>query len=366
MVITTAQLLRLRLQSQGLVQRSVLETPEKVVERLFALQGQDLPGVLWSLGLRAGASREQVQAAFTSRALVRTWPFRGTLHVMAARDARWVLDLTGRRVLASAAKRHRDLGLDDGTVEKARAVALDALTGGRSIGRRALMQQFESRGISTESQRGVHLLWSLCLTGTCVLGPFDGDDQRIVLLDEWVRSPRVIGRDAALVEIVVRYLAGHGPATETDIAWWTKLPLGDVRQGLDGAREQVSSFESGDRTYLAHAPTLDAVAAQRPSTVLMLPGFDELLLGYADRGASLAAQHAPLTVPGNNGVFKPTVVSRGRVVGLWSRRTTAKKTVVTATPFEPPFPASVNRGLQREMLGYGRYLGQPIELAIAS
>jgi hypothetical protein len=227
------------------------------------------------------------------------------------------------------------------------------------------MQQLENQGISTQSQRGVHLLWSLCLTGTCVLGPVEGDDQRIVLLDEWVQGPRAIDRDEALVEIVVRYLAGHGPAAETDIAWWTKLPLGDVRQGLDGAREQLSSFESGGRTYLAHAPTLDAVAAQRPSTVLALPGFDELLLGYADRGASLAAEHAPRTVPGNNGVFKPTVVSRGRVVGVWSRRTTTKKTAVTATPFEPPFPATVTRGLQHEMLRYGRYLGQPTELTIS-
>jgi hypothetical protein len=205
-----------------------------VLDRLFALQGQDPPGVLWSLGLRCGASRSEVMAAFDSGALVRSWPFRGTLHVIAARDLPWVLALTGRRTLASAAKRHRDLGLDDGTVDKARSVAGEALQGGRCVSRRGLFEAFEQRGISTESQRGSHLLWALCLTGTLVLGPFAAADQQVVLLDEWVREPRTLGRDPALVEIVVRYLTGRGPATENDLAGWTKLPLSDVQTGHRG------------------------------------------------------------------------------------------------------------------------------------
>lgn len=367
MRMTRAELLRLRLRSQGLVRPRPgdLGSPHGVVGRLFALQGQDLPGVQWSLGLRSGSTRSEVRAAFDSGALVRTWPFRGTSHVVAAQDAPWVLGLTGRQTLASAAKRHRDLGLDDGTVEKAREVAVEHLHGGRRLSRRALMALFEQHGIETQSQRGVHLLWSLCLTGTLVLGPFDGDEQLVLLLDEWVQAPRALGREEALAEVVVRYLAGRGPASEADIAWWTGLPLGAVREGLEARRSEVLRLESGDRTYLAHAETVDAVSSHRPQGVLLLPGFDELLLGYAERGASLAPRHAPLTVPGNNGVFKATVVSRGRVVGLWSRRSTTTRTVVTATPFDEPFSTSVRTALQREARAYGRYLGQAVDLVVA-
>jgi hypothetical protein len=364
MKLSRAALLRWRLQCQGLVRPPALAGPEQVVDRLFALQGQDLPGVQWSLGLRSGASRAEVQSAFGSGALVRTWPFRGTLHVIAARDVAWVLQLTGRRTLASAANRHRDLGLDDGTVDKARAVAVESLAGGRSMSRRELLRAFEEHGISTESQRGAHLLWSLCLSGTCVLGPFEDGDQRVVLLDEWVPQPRRLSREEALVEVVVRYLAGRGPASEADLAWFTKLPLKDLREGIDGCRDQLTSFDHEGTRYLAHAPTLDAVASLRPSAVLMLPGFDELLLGYGDRSLSLAADHAPLTVPGNNGMFKATVVSRGRVVGLWSRRSTASTTVVTATPFDGAFPATVVSGLGRAVRAYGSYLGQAALLVL--
>lgn len=366
--ISRSQLVRLRLCSQALVRRcgSSLDSPERVVDRLFALQGQDLPGVLWSLGRRSGATRAQVKGAFDAGALVRSWPFRGTLHVLAAADIGWVLELTARRTLASAAKRHRDLGLDDGTVEKARTLAVDSMHGGRAMGRRQLLQAFEHHGVSTEGQRGAHLLGALCLTGTCVLGPFTGEEQQFVLLDEWVPAPRELARDEALVEIVVRYLAGRGPATEADLAWWTKLPLRDIRQGIDGAGDQVATVECAGTTYLVHEPTLAEVSSSRPCPALLLPGFDELLLGYRDRSASLAAQHAPLTVPGNNGMFKATVVSRGRVVGLWSRRSTTKKTMVTATPFDAPFAPAVEAALPREASAYGRYLQHPTELTIAS
>lgn len=366
--ITRSQLVRLRLQSQGLVRPGDpgLTQPQAVVDRLFALQGQDLPGALWSLGLRSGASRSTVTAAFDSGLLVRTWPFRGTLHVIDARDAGWVLALTGHRTLSSAAKRHRDLGLDDGTLAKAREVAVGALHGGQRLGRRQLLSVFEQHGIDTQSQRGAHLLWSLCLTGTLVLGPFDCDEQQVLLLDEWVPAPRVLARDAALVEIVVRYLAGHGPATESDLAWWTKLPLRDLRQGIGDAGDQITSVECGGLTYLVHEPALAAVSSSRPSPVLLLPGFDELLLGYAERSATLSAQNAPRTVPGNNGMFKATVVSRGRVVGLWSRRSATGKTVITASPFDAPFPTAVQAGLRRAARDYGRYLERPYELVLAS
>jgi hypothetical protein len=67
--------------------------------------------------------------------------------------------------------------------------------------------------------------------------------------------------------------------------------------------------------------------------VHLLPGFDEYLLGYTDRSASLAPDHAPKVAPGSNGQFMPTIVKDGRVIGLWKRLITKKAVSVTAEPF---------------------------------
>src|SRR6476619_5699432 len=83
-----------------------------VVSALAALQAQDYAGALWAIGLRTrDANRIDVEQAIAKRAIVRTWPLRGTLHIVAAADVHWLLDLLAPRALAANAKRHRDLGL---------------------------------------------------------------------------------------------------------------------------------------------------------------------------------------------------------------------------------------------------------------
>lgn len=364
--LTRTELLRWRLRCQQLTNRSgSATTAQDVVSRLFGVQGQDLPGVLWSLGLRAdGATQGDVRQAFDQGDLVRTWPFRGTFHVLDARDLGWVLDLTGERILRSEANLRRGLGLDAHMLAGGRGAIRQRLSGGRAATRDELTGTVEDAGITMQRRQAAHLVRQLAIEGTIVLGPFDGAGQLFVLADEWITAPRRYEPDAALKELATRYLAGHGPASERDLATWSKLPLGFVRTGLDAARSELTAFDYGDTRMWAHTATLDAVAADEPAQVLALPGFDELLLGYGDRTASLAAEHAPAIVPGGNGVFKPTVISRGRVVGVWKRKTLTGKTIVTATPLDGDFPNTVVTGLERRLRGYGRYLGMPVELTL--
>lgn len=368
--LTLPELRRLRLLSQGLgrdgLGDSGADAAAAVVDRLLALQGQDLPGALWSIGLRTTDSTlEDVRAAFDAGHVVRSWPFRGTLFALAAADLPWLLDLTGERTLRAAAKRRRELELDDATLDAAANVAHDVLSGRRGLGRASLLDAFANAGIAVHDGRGYHLLLSLCLRGVLVLGPFDGNEQRFVLVDEWITAPRRLEHDEALGELVRRYLAAHGPSPESDIAWWTKLPLRDLRRGLDVVRDELTAFDVGGVTHLAHAPTLDRVADDAPRATLLLPGFDEWVLGHGDRDPVLAREHAPRIVPGNNGIFKPTVVHRGRVVGVWRRRTLTRRSVVTATAFEGTLPKAVHDGVARAAQRYGRFLGADVEVAVA-
>lgn len=70
-----------------------------------------------------------------------------------------------------------------------------------------------------------------------------------------------------------------------------------------------------------------------PSGVELLPSFDEYVLGYQDRASHLGAQVAARIVPGNNGVFLPTIVVNGEVIGTWKRDFRSKSVSVELLPF---------------------------------
>jgi hypothetical protein len=352
------RLARLRLQSQRIA-ASDLTSPLDTARWMLAMQAQDLPGARWSVGLRVpGSTVADVDGALARGEIVRSWPLRGTLHLVAAENLAWLLALTAPRMHQAAAGRHRQLELDADTFARARDVAVGALQGGRALSRRDLFATFSAHGIASAGQRGPHLLAYLCQSGTLCLGPMRGAEQAIVLLAEWVPNPRQLDRDQALGELALGYFASHGPATVRDLMRWARLTARDAALGLAVAGDRLESWLLDDTRYWLAAGRRDARPARR---VHLLPGFDEYLLGYADRSAALADAHREAIVPGGNGMFLSTIVSDGQVVGTWRRRLAGGRLAITPRPFAP-LAAPVERGLTTAARAYARFLGMTVEL----
>jgi hypothetical protein len=168
----TPDLLRLRLSNQGLA-RTAFRKPEDVVAWFGAVQAQDYLGSLWGIGQRTRRATEaDVEAAETRRAIVRTWPMRGTLHFIAAADARWLTQLLAPRVIARhAARWRRDFGVDDALLMRADAAVTRALEGGKRLPREQIYDALESARIRTGASRGLHLLLCLAMRGRlCLAG----------------------------------------------------------------------------------------------------------------------------------------------------------------------------------------------------
>lgn len=357
--VAPRQLARMRLAAHGLLAGRVDAGagPADVVRRMTAMQAQDLAAVLWAVGRRTpGAGRSAVEQALNAGEIVRSWPMRGTLHLVAPEDLRWMLDLGGPRTLRGMGTRFRQLGIGPGDLSAAAESAVALLAGSRAASRRTLFDAFEAAGQSTGGQRGIHLLAALCLQGLLVQGPLERDGQLLVLFDEWIRASRALEHDEALAEFALRYFRSHGPATETDLAWWTKLPLTEVRRGIRAAAKGLASFETGARTYWIAAEA-EALLGAAPGarSLLALPAFDEFLLGYADRTAALPAAHAEKIVPGGNGVFKPVIVAGGSIVGTWRTKASAAGLAVVPVPFEE-FSPGRRAAFEREAERYRRFL----------
>ena len=304
-----------RLVNQGIA-APLAGPPDQAVARLAAMQAQDAAGVRWAIGLRSqNATLATVEQALASGTIVRTWLLRGTLHVAAAADVRWMLALLGPRILAGGTGRRRQLDLDDATLERSLDVIAGALHGGAVLTRAELLQALEHSGIATTGQRGYHLLGHAGLRGLTCFGPPRGKQETFVLLD--AQSPAVasLDPDAALGELARRYFAGHGPATLADFVWWSGLTLGQARTALAVAQTDLAQFTVGESVYY-HAQDQAIGPAHSDSGVQLLPAFDEYYLGYAQRALVLAAG-LDTRVVSSNGIFRPTIVVDGRIVGIW-------------------------------------------------
>jgi hypothetical protein len=346
---TLSEVALLRLAAQRLAGLRAA-TPADAVRRLAAAQGQDCPGAITSIALRtAERRRKDVEVAFDDGEIVRSWPMRGTLHVLAAEDLHWMLELLGTRALAGLAGRRERLALTEADAERARELVVAALAGGRRMRRAALLEVIDEGGVATTGQRGYHLLWFLAQTGTLCLGPTDGaGEQLFVLLDEWVRTPRRLSGEEALAELALRYFLGHGPATVQDLARWAGITLRDARAGLAIARPDLAALDIEGAEHVMDPATPERLAACRDEAegLFLLPGFDEFVLGYGDRRAILDPEFAGHIVPGGNGMFRPTVVHAGRIVGTWQWTGRGAKRTVSATPLTA-FPAGVESAIPR-------------------
>ena len=334
------------------------EKPGDVVRWLGAVQAQDYAQSLWAIGLRLrSATIVDVERAICEGKILRTWPMRGTIHFVPPEDTGWMLELSASRMLARDIRRQEQLGLDEGILERCKGLFYEALEGGGRLSRPDMMALLERAGISAEGQRGYHILWYAAQSGLICLGPMRDKQQTFVLLDEWVPDPRKLSREESLVELARRYFASHGPATVHDFARWAGLTVTEARTGV-GVGELISETIDGDEYWVcADSP---GYSAREKPRVHLLPGFDEYLIGYKDRSAVLAAEHAHKIVPGNNGVFQPTIVVDGRVVGTWKRKLKKTSIDVTLHPFTQ-LGDSEDKVVEAAK-SYGDFIGLPVTI----
>lgn len=336
-----------RLVAQGLVTRP-WANPRDAVAAHGAMQGQDLPGALASVALRTTGSIGDVLDALNDASLVRGYPMRGTVFLMAAADLLWVSELCNAAPMRAAVKRRAQLELTESMVETASVRAQEVLADKPAgLSRAELFETWAATGMPTDQGRGYHVLAHLIGRGELVYGPWNGADQNVVATSRWLPADSTLvarfngDAVAATAELLRRYLTSHGPATLRDFAWWTKLPLRQISAAFAQVADELEAAAGTSVTDLdaqRWRPGLpDEVAAlgRNPTKPLLLPGFDEFILGYQDRLFAMTAEQHQQLVPGNNGVFAKSAVNAGRVVGLWKRGGRPGKRTLDLVEFEP-------------------------------
>lgn len=287
--------------------------PAAVAQRLLAVQAQDPRGARLAIRARTnGLSSATVDVALSEeRSLVVTWLNRGTLHLVRREDYPWLQALTTPPLFRANARRLAQEGVDPDAADRGVAVVERSLAEEGPLTREQLGERLARAGVQTAGQALVHILFLACLRGLAVRGPMVGRRHAYALVRDWLGAPEPIDRDRALAELSRRYLAGHGPAGDRDLARWAGLPLRDVRAGLDAIAHELDQDRDGLADLAGREP-----AAELPPPRL-LGAFDPVLLGWRSREPLLGPHEAAVTV---GGLFRPFALIRGRAAATWSMR----------------------------------------------
>ncbi len=304
----TASIFAERFASQGLA-GPPSRGPAAVAERLLAVQGQDPRGARLAVRVRSeGLSAADLDRALDERELLITWLNRGTLHLVRSEDYPLLQTLTTPPLATSCKRRLAAEGIAPEVGERAVETIERALAEEGPLTRQQLRERLEAAGVPMHGQSLLHLLFLSGVRGVTVRGPMVGKEHAYVLVRDWLGKQKPLDRDAALAELARRYLVGHAPADDRDLARWAGLPLRDTRAGLAAIAGELVERDDG-LVHLAKRPPAAEIPAPR-----LLGAFDPVLLGWTSREQILGPHTHLVTM---NGIFRPFALVKGRAAANW-------------------------------------------------
>jgi hypothetical protein len=292
------------------------KSAKEIVSWMGAIQAQDYAMAKWAIGVRLpGATNEAIEQAFNSGEIVRTHVMRPTWHLVSSKDVRWMLALTAPHLRKSMKGRHQTMGLTDQLFKRTHSIMEKSLGKNGFMTRPELVAEFNQNKIRPDNLQTIHIMFNAELNGTICNGPMRGKQFTYALLEERVPKTKTLTKDEALATLGLRYFTSHGPATLQDFTWWSGLPAADARAALEMVRPNLI-HEKIDNQVFWFADSLGS--PQAIQSVYFLPSYDEFMISYKDRSASLDPKFFSRAITGN-GIFKPIIVVNGKVIGTWSR-----------------------------------------------
>ncbi|MDB5137861.1 MAG: winged helix DNA-binding protein [Mucilaginibacter sp.] len=351
--MTASDIPQLRLINQHLISPA-FKKPADIVQYMGAIQAQDYAGAKWAIGQRLqGATDTIVEKAFTDGDIIRTHVMRPTWHFVSPQDIRWMLELTAARVQGIAGTQHRQFQLNNSVFLQCEKAISSALQGGKQLMRSEVADALQQAGIATNEQRFIHIMMQMELTGLVCSGGRHVKQFTYALLDERVPITKKISRDEALAMLTERYFIAHGPATLTDFVWWSGLTVTDAKAGLEIIKDKLTSQMINGSSYWFAEQSYNLKS--KSSTAFLLPNYDEFIVSYKDRSASIASSNVNKTDPRGT-IFNNTIVVSGRIIGTWKHTFKKDTVILNLIPFarlSKSNDAAINAAAKR----YTKFLG---------
>ena len=356
--MTLEEISKIRLNSQK-ISASEFKTAGELTSWMGAMQAQDYSMAKWAIGLRLKDSTDKnIEESFNKGEIIRTHLMRPTWHFISAEDIYWMLDLTALQIKASMKSRDKALELSDAVYKKSNSIIEKSLSAEVALTREELEIEFNRAGINTGNNRLSHIFLRAELDGIMCSGPVKGNKHTFSLLQKRVPLKKLFTREESLVKLAERYFRSHCPATIQDFAWWSGLSQKETLHAMESVKHLFISEKIDSGKY--YFPASFAGVGSEKTSVHLLPAYDEFLISYRNRIASLPLGDTSKTVSAN-GIFYPLIVVNGQVTGLWKRSTKGNKVTLELILYSK-HNRNIRELIGREANALGRFLNKETEV----
>ena len=341
------------------IAKTKFKTPKELVGWMGAMQAQDFTMAKWAIGIRLIGSKETlIEEAVNKGEILRTHVLRPTWHFVSSDDIHWMLELTAPHIKSGIRSRHKHLGLSEAAIKKSNRLIKKTLSGGKHLTREEIMNEFKKAKIDVSENRSSHFMLMAELDGLICSGRIKNKKQTYVLLEDRISETKSLKREEALVKLARRYFTSRGPATLQDFVWWSGLPVSDARKAIEMIKSDFVSKKIGENEYWFAGS--NNIPKKINESVHLLPAYDEFLISYKDRDASLMFEHNKKTIS-NNGIFRPVILINGQVKGIWKRVTKNDKVVVEINFFQPQKKV-IQQEIKKAAMKISSFLNKKVEV----
>jgi len=349
----------IRLLSQQ-IESTKFKAAKDLVKWMGAMQAQDYYMAKWAIGVRLpGSTERQIQTAIDKGQIIRTHLLRPTWHFVSPEDIYWMLELTAPQIKASSKSRDKQLELTEKIYTKSNSIIQKALRDGKHLTREELMAELAKAKIATDNNRSSHLLLRAELEAIICSGAAKGKNRTYALLENVVPETTPLSKDEALSKLAKKYFSSHCPATLQDFIWWSGLSVVNAKHALEIIKPDFISETINSQTFwLTNSFSIPATAGK---SCYLLPAYDEFMISYKDRNASLnfEGQKKSISI---NGIFNPIIVINGQVTGLWKRIIKSDRVIVETEFFRAHNKTELNL-IKKASVLFGHFLEKKIEIS---
>ena len=307
----------IRLLNQQLVAPQFID-PAEVVSHMGAMQAQEYRMMRWAVAMRTRKpSALAFKKAFDSGRIIRLHLMRGTWQLVAAEDYWAFLSLCAPKAIAVTKgwMHSNKIAIPDKEMMTIRDIFAQTAADKNSATKEDFVQALAERDIRMDDHRLSYHIRMAEMSGTLCSGDLLPMKATYALTANKVKSTGKMDRDEALALFARKYFQSHQPATLEDFVWWSGQNISDCRKGIAllGNTIHMERWKGRDFYLTDNCRT----RGFRKGKYLLIPPYDEYLIGYKSRDIVLPKEHTH-RAHNNSGIFQPVIARDGVICGNWS------------------------------------------------